>query len=187
MATSLPQDREILPQRLVVVALGDPLRADDAVGLHIMGELREFTRSWLGRVEFVDASLPGHAPTERLRGRSAMVLVGTLTRGSRPGTVHVLPGRDALRTRHGHPNSAPTGNTVSLLRTLQALDALPPNVTVVGIEPARIERAMGLSEAVREALPAAVSRAHAAVEAMITSSETQAAPGGEPRLRASAG
>ncbi len=73
----------LLSRPPAVVGVGDPLRADEAVGLHILGELREFMRSWLGRVEFVDTNLPGHAPTERLRGRSAMVLVGTLARGGR--------------------------------------------------------------------------------------------------------
>jgi hydrogenase maturation protease len=167
MAAGIPRDVQSLGRPPVVVGLGDPLRADDAVGLHIMGELREYMRSWLGRVEFVDASLPGHAPTERLRSRCAMVVTGTLTRGDRPGTVHVMSGRDVLRTRRGHPNSGPAGNIVSLLRTLQVVDSLPPYVTVVGVEPARIERTMGLSDAVRDALPFAVRQAHAAVEAMI--------------------
>lgn len=167
MALGRSRDLASLGRAPVVVGLGDPLRADDAVGLHIMGELREYMRSWLGRVEFVDASLPGHAPTERLRSRPAMVLVGTLTRGDRPGTVHVMSGRDVLRTRRGHPNTGPAGNTVSLLRTLQVVDSLPPLITVVGMEPARIERSMGLSDAVRDALPVAVRQAHAAVEAMI--------------------
>lgn len=167
MAAGSPRDMHPLGRPPVVVGLGDPLRADDAVGLHIMGELREYMRSWFGRVEFVDASLPGHAPTERLRSRPAMVLAGTLTRGDRPGTVHVMTGREILRTRRGHPNTGPAGNIVSLLRTLQVVDSLPPLVTAIGIEPARIERSMGLSDAVRDALPAAVRQAHAAVEAMI--------------------
>ena len=187
MAAKRSQDHEVLVRPPVVVALGDPLRADDAVGLHIMGELREYMRSWLGRVEFVDASLPGHAPTERLRARCAMVVTGTLARGDKPGTVHVLTGREALRTRRGHPNAAPAGNTVSLLRTLQVVDALPAWVTVVGVEPARLDRAMGLTDAVRDALPLAVRRAHEAVEAMITTLGTGACADPEPNVRVRTG
>ncbi len=176
MAAAITGDRSVLKRPPVVVGLGDPLRADDAVGLHILGELREYMRSWFGRVEFVDASLPGHAPTERLRARCALVVVGTLARGDRPGTVHVMSGKEALRTRRGHPNSAPSGNTVSLLRTLQVVDALPAWVTVVGIEPGRLECTMGLSDAVHEALPLAVRQAHQAVETMITMVESDDEP-----------
>ena len=173
MAAILQHDLTDYARPPAVVGVGDPLRADEAVGLHILGELREFMRSWLGRVEFVDATLPGHAPSELLRGRAAMVLVGSLARGGAPGSVHVLSGRDAVRMRRGHPNAAPAGNTVSLLRTLRVVDALPRTVTVIGVEPGRLERGMGLSDAVREALPAAGRQARVAVEAMSEAEEAR--------------
>jgi hydrogenase maturation protease len=177
MAATEAHDLPVLKRPPAIVALGDPLRADDAVGLHILSELREFTRSWLGRVEFVDAILPGHSPTERIRARPAMVLLGTLVRGDAPGTVHVMSGQEALRIRHGHPNAAAAGNIVALLRTLQVVDSLPPKVTVIGVEPERLDRAMGLSEPVRAALPAAVRRSIEAVEAMIDVTEATTRPG----------
>jgi hydrogenase maturation protease len=167
----------VLTRPPAVVALGDPLRADDAIGLHIMGELREFTRSWLGRVEFVDAILPGHLPTERIRARPAMVIFGTLVRGAAPGTVHVMSGTEALRIRHGHPNAGAAGNIVALLRTLQVVDSLPPSVRVIGVEPERLDGAMGLSEPVRAALPTAVRRSIEAVEAMIDACAPAGGPG----------
>ncbi len=187
MAAILNSDLSAFARPPAVVGVGDPLRADEAIGLRVLGELREFMRSWLGRVEFVDANLPGHAPSERLRGRSALVVAGTLTRGAAPGTVHVLTAREALRTRRGHPNAAAAGTTVSLLRTLQAVNALPRWVTVIGVEPARLERVMGLSDAVRDALPQAVRQAHAAVEAMIEATRPHEAPAVETDTRAAAG
>jgi hydrogenase maturation protease len=167
----------------VIVGLGDPILADEAVGLHVMGELREFGRSWLGRVEFVDAARPGLTPTASLRDRPAMVIVGTLSFGHAPGTVHVLSGRDLLRRRARHPNRGPAGDIVAMLSLLDALGARPAWVTVVGIEPGRIERGVGLTEAVRAAVPVAVRRAHDAVEAMI---EVFAREGAGPGLAAQA-
>jgi hydrogenase maturation protease len=178
MAATDAHDLSTLKRPPAVVALGDPLRADDAIGLHIMGELREHMRSWLGRVEFVDAILPGHAPTERIRSRPAMVLFGTLVRGDAPGTIHVMSGQAALKIRHGHPNVAAAGNIVALLRTLQVVDSLPPRVTVIGVEPERLDGAMGLSEPVRAALPMAVRRTIEAVEAMIDATRPSEVRGG---------
>lgn len=176
--TTIPKLPDLRPVRRLpaIVGLGDPVRADEAVGLHIMGELREFARSWLGRVEFVDPTLPGHDPSSALSHRPGLVIVGTLARGDPPGTVHVLSGRELTRQRSRHPNAAPSGNTTALLTLLRVFEPLPERVTVVGIEPERIERAMGLSEPVRAALPLAVRKAHDAVEAMIAAVESERLP-----------
>jgi len=141
---------------LLVLGIGNPLLADDGLGLALLKALRpEFEDD--PRVEFVDGGTQGMLLVRLLEGRRALLLLDAVQRGARSGRVHVeeKPERMAFERELG----AHGGNATELLASARILNILPERVVLVGIEPAEIRTRMELSPTVRRALPAALAEA----------------------------
>ena len=76
--------------------------------------------------------------------------------GAEPGTVHVLRGWKHAGAR---ASTAHESSVAELLQTSMLLGECPEQVTVIGIEPARIGTGIGLSDAVANAVGEAVEAA----------------------------
>ena len=173
------------PAPLLVLGLGNPLLSDDGVGLEMLKALTSHaSETWGRRVELVDGGTQGLALLGRIEGRRALVVLDAVSRGSDPGTVHVLDGLQALGLA-GPPSSVTPheGGAAQLLSAAALLGDLPPRVQVVGVEPACVETGLGLSPTVQAALPRALDRARAAIDLLLGSLPTfegTAAPARNP-------
>lgn len=146
---------------VLVLGLGNLLLRDDGVGLALLEALRERVGDD-PRVEMVDGGTQGIALVGLLAGRRAALLLDAVARGEAPGTVHVVD--DVEESMPPRASTAHEGNAGDLLRVADLIGDRPGTVAVVGIEPAVVRTGTGLSRAVREALPAAVDAALAALE-----------------------
>lgn len=133
----------------VVIGIGNPLRADDGLGHHVVEALRRE----MPEVEAVDASTYDIEIIEHLRGRSRAVIVDALLTGAEPGTIHRLRpeeiGETGFRRTHGP-------NLPSVLRLASQLysDELPGEITIIGVEAEDVESfSWKLTPMVRSALP----------------------------------
>lgn len=157
--------------KVLIAGVGNVLRQDDGFGIEVARRLLE--RGGLpDGVTVVETGIGGiHLVQELMTGYDALMLVDAVERGGEPGRIYVLEAdvddirtlppekkRDFLADMHyTNPDRA--------LMLAKALDALPPRVFILGCEAAdHDDFAMGLSEAVREALPAAVERVETWVE-----------------------
>ena len=156
------------PARLVL-GLGNLLLGDDAVGLELLA-LFEDEGPIDGcdvTLEFVDGGTQGLALLGVMSERRAMLVLDAVQLGAAPGTVHVLTGEEALALRFQRPETSHEGGAGQLLAIAQLSGDLPARVMVVGVEPARVETHVGLSDPVRAALPTALRRARLAVECLV--------------------
>ena len=145
------------PAPLLVLGVGNLLLCDDGVGLELARRLEGEIAS-AGEVEFVDGGTQGLALLPFLEGRRALLVLDAVSRGSPPGTVHVL---DDPATGRTGPSLAPHGGNASdLLDAARLIGALPARVAVVGVEPAVVHTGTELSPEVRAALPEALAAAH---------------------------
>lgn len=146
---------------VLVLALGNLLLRDDAVGLFLLGELRARCGND-PRVLFVDGGTQGLALVGLFEGRSAVLLLDAVKQGAAPGTVHHL--EDAMRRAPASGAGAGGGahqmNAGDLLLTASLLGETPAHVMVVGIEPEVVRTGIGLSPAVLAAVPEAANVAH---------------------------
>lgn len=148
---------------VLVLAIGNPLMADDGAGQEILSQLESAGESWGSRVEFVDGGTQGLALLGKFEGREAVVFLDAVRLGHVPGSIHVLDGKEVLRMGRRPGNSAHEGSAPDILRALELLGETPSNVMLIGIEPSRIETSMGLSTKVRENIGLAASFARATV------------------------
>jgi hydrogenase maturation protease len=149
---------ETEPAPILVLGLGNLLLRDDGVGPTLLEQLARSTSNWSNEVEFMDGGTQGLALLGHLAGRRAVIIVDALQTGAPPGTVHRLTLNELREISPGRANSGHEGNAGELLAAAQLLGELPDRLFVVGIEPEKIATGLGLSEAVRKAMPAALDQ-----------------------------
>jgi hydrogenase maturation protease len=142
--------------RTLVAGVGNVFLRDDAFGVEVVRLLAE--RPVPNGVEIRDFGIRGvHLAYDLLNGCDLFVLVDAAPRGEPPGTVSVL--------EIEVPDPASLGGPVmdahdltpdAIFALLAALGGKPGRSLLVACEPADVSAGMGLSEAVREALPHAV-------------------------------
>ena len=154
-------------RRPLVLAVGNLLLEDDAVGQVVLDRLRHDRPDLAGAAEFVDGGTQGLSLLGLLSGRTGVVFLDAVGGGAAPGTVHVLDVDAALALRAAPGATAHEGGAATLIGVARLLGDLPAWVRVVGVEPFRVRTGMGLSEPVRDALPQAIEAAAHAVEQML--------------------
>lgn len=150
---------------LLIAGVGNVLRQDDGFGIEVARRLLERDELPEG-VTVVETGIGGiHLVQELMTGYDVLMLIDAVERGGQPGEIYLLEAdvhdirtlppdekREFLADMHyTNPDRA--------LMLAKALDVLPPQVFVLGCEAAdHGEFAMGLSEAVGDALPDAVAQ-----------------------------
>jgi hydrogenase maturation protease len=110
-----------------------------------------------------------------LVGRRAVVFLDAVALGAAPGTLHRLRNQEVFTATPGARMTAHEASAGDLLRAAALVGQLPPEVVVIGVEPASLETGVGLSPEVRESLPAALSAATEVLDGLVSK-----LPSGQP-------
>lgn len=140
--------------RTRIIGLGNALRGDDAIGLHVARRLKEV----LGPAsDVVEAEMAGVGVLDLMKGREAVILVDGAQTGSPAGTLHrwdvsrQAPGRNPLS------HSTHAINALDAVELARALGDLPPSVVLYGVEVGHTEAGAGLSPPVARAVEEAAA------------------------------
>jgi len=149
--------------RVLVLCLGNAIRRDDAVALHVADRLR----AELGPgAEIRTSARAGLYLLDDMDGFDRVVVVDAIRTGAHPpGTVHALP----LEAIHapGGPSPHAIGLPSALARARAAGAPVPSRIFAVAIEVEDMDEVgEGLTPAVAEAVPRAVEAVRAAVAAL---------------------
>jgi hydrogenase maturation protease len=138
---------------VLVIGLGNDLRADDGAGVAVARRLRQGPLP--DEVEVREEQGEPIGLLDRWPGRDAVLIVDTMRSGAPPGTIRrldvthrTLP-RAAQET--GSTHAIALGDAIELAR---ALDRLPPHVVVHAVEGRRFQIGRELSAEVRAVIPA---------------------------------
>jgi hydrogenase maturation protease len=143
--------------RIAVIGIGNVLTGDDAVGPHVVRVL-EATHAFPDGVEIVDAGTPGYDLTGFLVGMDAALLVDAVKARGEPGELRVYEKAELLSRRPVLATSPHEPGVREALLTAEFAGLAPAVVRLVGVIPEATETGIGLSPAVRAAVPAAVER-----------------------------
>lgn len=136
---------------VLVLGIGNPLMGDDGVGIRVIEMLVEKELPQGVRVE--EAGVPGWGLPSWFEGQSKVILIDAVQMGREPG--------DWKRFRPGDLRVVMEDGTLSLhqpdlacgLALSQALDLLPRDLLLYGIEPAQTSAGATLSPQVHASLP----------------------------------
>jgi hydrogenase maturation protease len=139
----------------LVIGVGNPWRGDDAVGPRTIEALAR-----LGDHDRLDADLLtlGGEPARLVaawQGRALVVVVDAIVTGQPPGTVHVITDLDRLSSETADVSSH-GGGIAEAVALGRALEQLPDQLLVVGVEPAAVGHGDGLSPLVAASVDAVV-------------------------------
>lgn len=136
----------------LVLGLGNPLRGDDGVGVHVAQQLLKGRLP--GDVEVADGGTQGLGLVALLEGRRRAIVVDAADMGRAPGEVvrFVMEEARLLGEDDGHFSVHEAGLREALLLA-QALGTLPDEVVLFGVQPAGVEWNTGLSPQVEAAVP----------------------------------
>ncbi len=144
--------------RTLIAGFGNVLRGDDGFGVEVLRRLGECGVA-SDSVELLDVGTGGiRLAQELINPYDRLIIIDATTRGGVPGTVYVLAidGVEAAREIDMH-----TAIPSAALSVAKALGALPPEIFLIGCEPAEVDDlVVGLSAAVSVAADAAVQRVH---------------------------
>lgn len=133
----------------VVIGLGNPLMADDGVGLAALERLR--AAGVPAGVELVDGGTWGMNLLPVIEAAERVLLVDAIDTGGEPGTLHVLE-RAQIPRYLATKISPHQVDLQDVLALAELRGTLPEQTVAVGLQPARVEMSCELSDAVHARL-----------------------------------
>lgn len=153
MQTSTPDKLD--SQDLLVLGIGNPLMGDDGVGNQVIELLAE--RDLPPNVKIEDAGLPGWGLPAWFEGWSNVILVDAVQMGKSPGSWRRFQTEEVQFVLENDALSLHQPDLACGLALAQALELLPENLVLYGVEPAIVNPGEALSPAVRHSLPDVVA------------------------------
>ena len=146
----------------VVLGLGNPLMADDGVGIVALNRLRS-TWEVPSEVRLEDGGTWGMTLLPLIETADKLLLLDAIRLHQLPGTLHRL-GWDDLPRYLAHKLSPHQIDLKEILALCELRGSIPGEVVALGIEPARIELDVELSPEVERGIPQLVHSAVAVLE-----------------------
>lgn len=141
------------PTETAIIALGNPLRGDDGVGLAVLETLRN-TMPAPSNVTLLDCSRGGLLNALLSQGYRRVIIVDAADMGRVPGEWACFGADEAILTSKGE---VPCGTLhhsglAEALELGKALGLAPPKVEIYGVQPLSMSWARGLSTVVQTAI-----------------------------------
>lgn len=141
------------PGTVMVLGVGNVLLTDDGVGSVVAQSLIDDPLPFPEGTRILDGGTLGLELITELDDVALLVFVDAVDHRAEPGAISVWSGKEVSRV-FSRPLSVHQVGVGELLGTLQLAGRFPPEVWVVGVQPADLEPAVGLSPPVEAAVPA---------------------------------
>ena len=146
--------------RTLIAGFGNVLRGDDGFGVEVLRRLGERSVA-SDTVELLDVGTGGIRLAQELMASAfdRLIIIDATTRGGAPGTVYTLAVDEVRPTRAIDMHTTVPSRA---LEVAQVLGPLPPQIYLVGCEPASVDEfTMELSPLVASAVDRAVREVEA--------------------------
>ncbi|HEY6579002.1 MAG TPA: hydrogenase maturation protease [Rhizomicrobium sp.] len=159
---------------ILIAGIGNVFKGDDAFGVEVVARLAK--RRLPDEVKVVDFGIRGIDLTYALTDDyDAAVMVDTMQRGEKPGTVSVIEPEPELAEDPADSTFSPHDlDPAKVLRLARMLGGACPRLLVIACEPLTFgdeDGAMGLSAPVAAALEPAVTAVEALVRSLLLEQE----------------
>ncbi len=148
---------------IVVLGLGNPLMADEGIGVDLVGRLaREAGR--YPAVDFIDAGTGGLSVLHLIEGRRKAVFVDCAYMDEAPGTIRRFTPEEVCSTKVLAHQSLHEADLLRILALAEQLGQSPEQITIFGIQPQVVEARQGLSEVLRDRIDQYLARIRSEIE-----------------------
>lgn len=141
---------------VVVLGLGNPLMADEGIGVCLIERLAESAAVYPD-VDFIDAGTGGLSVLHHIEGRRKAILVDCASMGETPATIRRFTPEEVRSAKMLAHQSLHEADLIRVIDMARRLGQCPEQVVIFGIEPERIEPRQGLSQRLVDRMPEYVS------------------------------
>lgn len=176
----MPMEKRMNQQaqpRTLVLALGNPIRSDDGVGIFALQRLEVDPRV-PGAVELVEGGTKGLELVSYISGMSRLLVLDAVDVGEVAGRIVCIQGTE-LGSLPGKGNVHDLA-LADILNALRLLGQEPQEAVLLGIQPGTTELGTSLSKSVESSLPLLVEAAIAQLSRWFLFQAVQPCDLGEP-------
>jgi hydrogenase maturation protease len=146
-----------MKKAVVVLGLGNPLMADEGIGVAVVQRLAEAAARYPS-VDFLDAGTGGMSLLHLLEGRRKAVVIDCALMDDEPGAIKRFT-CDQVRSRKvlAH-QSLHEADLMHIIAMARQLGQAPEEIVIFGIQPQTVEPGEGLSPVLRDRIEQYVTR-----------------------------
>ncbi|MEN6425686.1 MAG: HyaD/HybD family hydrogenase maturation endopeptidase [Phycisphaerales bacterium] len=133
-----------MTKRVVVLGLGNPLMADEGIGVCLVERLAESAGDYPD-VDFIDAGTGGLAVLYHIEGRRKAILLDCAYLGQEPGSIRRFVPDEVRSTKVLAHQSLHEADLLRIIDMARQLGQAPDEIVIFGIQPERVEPGLGLS------------------------------------------
>jgi hydrogenase maturation protease len=136
---------------IVVLGLGNPLMADEGVGVEVVSLLSRRAGEFPS-VEFIDAGTAGFSLLHKLSGRRKALIIDCCVMGGEPGAIAMFSPDDVKSVKKLLHFSLHEADILQVIDLARRLGECPGEISIFGIEPVSITLKKSLSPVLAERL-----------------------------------
>ena len=129
---------------VVVLGLGNPLMADEGIGVYLVERLNRVADRY-PNADFIDAGTGGMSVLHWIEGRRKAILIDCAFMGAEPGTIRRFTPDEVRSTKVLVHQSLHEADLLHILTLAEQLGQCPEKVVIFGIEPETVEPGQELS------------------------------------------
>ncbi len=161
--------------QLTIIGMGSRLCGDDAIGVHVLDELRDWDEP---RLELVEGGLDALGMLDLLHQRENVLIIDATRMGSEPGSVKAFSKQEvSLVVSEDHLSLHGIGLTEAL-QLGESLGLLPQNLNFIGIQPLSVNVGSELSTPVQSAIEPVLQLVRETLNSSIKETEAYRGTGG---------
>ncbi|HCO11802.1 MAG TPA: hydrogenase [Desulfonauticus sp.] len=136
-------------KKLLVLGIGNILLKDEGIGVFAVQELQK--EKWPSEVDFLDGGTFTQDLFYLFENYAHILVLDCVKGGQEPGTIYRLCKEDLLENK----DQAISLHDIDLLDSLKMVEMLGknPELTILGVEPYKLEWHLGLSEEIQAVFP----------------------------------
>ncbi len=131
---------------VVVLGLGNPLMADEGIGVHLLERLTKLASQYPG-VDFVDVGTASVSVLLQIEGRRKAVFIDCAFMGEEPGAIRRFTPEDVRSTKMLTRRSLHETDLLHILDLAKQLGQGPQEVVIFGVQPEQVRLGRDLSAA----------------------------------------
>ena len=141
---------------VVVLGLGNPLMADEGIGVHLVERLLESADQYPA-VDFIDAGTGGLSILYQIEERRKAILIDCAFMDEPPGTIRRFTPDEVQSVKVLAHQSLHEADLMQIIALARQLGQAPGAIVIFGIQPQRVEPGLGLSRTLMERIEEYIS------------------------------
>ena len=135
-----------MPKSTVVLGLGNPLMADEGIGVYLIERLAELATEFPD-VDFIDAGAGGLSVLHSMAGRRKAIFVDCAYMGEEAGAIRRFVPEDVESVKVLAHQSLHEADLLRIIAMARQIGQAPEQIVIFGIQPQHVEPRQGLSAA----------------------------------------